>query len=217
MDLIAPPSLPATLWNPYFVMRNPLGTASLGTVVLAAGAGTRFGGPKQLAEIDRRPVLRRVLDALDGVAAEQVVVLGARAEAVGAVVPADRWRLVTAPDWEAGMGASLRAGIATLPTVEAVLVVLGDLAWLRREAVERILAAAAGSGAEAVRAFDRGQPGHPVLLRGTLLEAARSAPDAGLGATLSRAEVLAVDCTGLGVARDVDRREDLPAVIDADR
>ena len=183
---------------------------AIATVVLAAGAGTRFGATKQLAEVEGRAMLARVLDAVDGLGESQTVVLGADAEAVRELVPEDRWRVVLAPGWEVGIGASLRAGLAAASEAEAALVVLGDLPWLRREAVERVLAAAAASPrAEAVRAHEGPLPGHPVLLRGALLEAARAAPDRGLAGVLSRARIVKVDCSGLGVARDVDVASDL--------
>ncbi|MFN8217994.1 MAG: nucleotidyltransferase family protein [Solirubrobacterales bacterium] len=181
---------------------------AIATVVLAAGAATRFGAPKQLAALEGRPLLGRVLEAVEGFGATQAVVLGAAAERIRPVVSEDRWQVIVAADWRAGIGASLRAGLAAVPAGTA-LVVLGDLPWLRREAVQRVLDAAARSEAEAVRAYERDVPGHPVLLRGELLRQARSAPDAGLGPLLVQSEILAVDCTGLGTARDVDTAADL--------
>jgi nicotine blue oxidoreductase len=175
------------------------------TVVLAAGEGRRFGAAKQLAPIDGTPLLRRALEAISGAGEPQVVVLGAAAERVREVVPAGPWKVVVAADWAAGPGASLRAGLAAVPAAPAVLVSLGDLPWLRPEALARLLAAAdQDPEAEAVRCFEGSAPGHPVLLRGALLERARSSPDRGMGELLAAAPVLRVECEGLGVARDVD-------------
>lgn len=188
---------------------GPISRSGLATVVLAAGAGTRFGGRKQLAEIEGRPLLARALDSIEGFGEHQVVVLGADAEDVRAVVPEDRWQVVVAADWEMGLGASLRAGLAAAPHSEAALIGLGDLPWLRRETVERVLAAAEESPLEAVRAFEGLRPGHPVLLRGSLLARARRAPDSGLGETISGSAVARVDCTGMGASRDVDTVADL--------
>lgn len=181
----------------------------LATVVLAAGSGSRYGGSKQLAELAGRPLLARVLEAVEGFGQPQLVVLGAEAERVRAAVPEERWQAVVAPGWRAGIGASLRAGIAAAGGATAALIVLGDLPWLRREAVERVLAVAAECDCEAVRAFEGDAPGHPLLLRGSLLAAARAAPDEGLREVLSRTPVRRVDCAGLGVARDVDTAADL--------
>lgn len=180
------------------------------TIVLAAGAGTRFGGFKQLAAVEGQPLLSRILRALDHAGDERVVVLGAAAEKIGAAPIFTGWNRVVAADWAAGPGASLRAGLRAAPGARSALILLGDLAWLRREAVERVLEAGRDRcGAEAARAFDGDVPGHPVLVWGRMLERARSAPDEGLGPILAEAEVIAVPCSGLGVARDVDRRTDL--------
>ncbi len=187
-----------------------MSAAATATVVLAAGAGTRFGGAKQLAKVEGRPLLSRVLAVLTGVSERSVVVLGAAAEAVEEAVPARGWEVAVAADWERGPGASLRAGLAAATAAETALIVLGDLAWLRREAVDRVLAAAAARpGAEAVRAFDGECPGHPLLLRGALLERAREAPAEGLRALLAQVPVRRVECGGLGVCRDVDTPADI--------
>jgi molybdenum cofactor cytidylyltransferase len=170
-------------------------------VVLAAGAGTRFGGAKQLASIDGRPALVRVLDAVAGLGAPQVVVLGAHVERVVGLLEGMDWRAVVAPDWQLGPGASLRVGLAVVPDAEAALIVLGDLPWLDPEAARRV-AAAVGPVA---RAYEGDEPGHPLLLRGEALAAARAAPDAGMREALAGFRQAKVRCDGLGVARDLDR------------
>lgn len=185
--------------------------AEIAVVVLAAGTGSRFGGIKQLAEVEGKPLLSRVLETLSALEGPRVVVLGAAAEAVRVAVPEKGWEVVLAGDWEAGQGASLRAGLAAVAEAGTVLIALGDLPWLRWEAVERVLAAAASApaGVEAIRACEADVPGHPLLIRGSLLERAREAPDEGMRPLLRAAALEAVDCTGLGAARDVDTRADL--------
>src|SRR6478735_12129562 len=83
-------------------------TGRVGGIVLAAGAGTRYGMPKVLAADGRW--LRCAVAALeDGGCEDVVVVLGAAI--VDAPAPA---RVVVADDWSDGIGASLRAGISAL-------------------------------------------------------------------------------------------------------
>jgi CTP:molybdopterin cytidylyltransferase MocA len=179
-------------------------------IVLAAGAGSRFGAPKQLAPVGGRPMLARLLDELHGIGSPQILVLGCHAELVAEAVPAPTWRTVLAADWQLGPGASLRAGLAAAADAEQVLIVLGDLPWLRRAAVDRVLGAAAVTKAEALRGFEAEVPGHPVLLRGGALRTARAAaPAQGMGSLLGGEGVLPVPCAGLGVARDVDLPSDL--------
>jgi len=180
---------------------------SLGCVVLAAGAGRRFGGPKQLAEVAGRPLLAHVLDL--AAPYDPVVVLGAHAEEVRSLVGAAR--VVVAEDWAQGQSASLRAGIAALGDVDWALVLLGDQPFLTPEVVEAVLAAR--EGADAVRAAYDGVPGHPVLLgRRVLAEVPSLRGDAGARQALERFEVRLVEAAGLCDPTDIDTREHLEGI-----
>ena len=164
----------------------------ISAVVLAAGASTRFGSPKQrllLPEVIAR--VRR--SSVDGV----FVVAGAHALDVDAPV-------VHCPDWERGIGASLRCGLAALSgEVEAAVVVLADGPDLAPEAVDRVLEVWRESGAEVVAATYGGVRLHPVLLaRG----AWGAVPDEGA----RQLPALLVPCDDLGPPGDVDTREQLP-------
>lgn len=183
-------------------------------LVLAAGAGQRFGGAKQLARLGGCPLLERPLRALssaDGIA-ETLVTLGAERERVRAQVDLHGARVVEVPDWHEGIAASLRAGLAAAARCDALLVVLGDQAWLQAAQVEQLLACArATPGFAAVRAVHTGQPGHPVLLRRELFPAVRALRgDRGASALLRGANVLEIELGAAAVA-DVDRPQDLDA------
>ena len=143
-------------------------------VLLAAGAGRRAGGPKALrVDPDGTSWLLRSIAVLrDGGCADVVVVLGSQAERArdliahssGETDPAVT--LVDAPDWEQGMGASLRTGLLAVQQQagRAALVHLVDLPDVTEEVVRRLLRQAPpGSGALA-RATYGGRPGHPVLI-----------------------------------------------------
>jgi len=165
---------------------------TVGAVVLAAGAGTRFGGPKQ------RLLLPRVLERLRETSVENVVVV---AGAYG--LEAEGARVVDCPEWERGPGASLRCGLAALDAgTEAALVVLADGPELAPEAVERVLAAWRESAAELVAASYAGGRGHPLVVARRLWDAI---PDDGLRALAP----LLVPCDDLGAPGDVNRTEDL--------
>jgi CTP:molybdopterin cytidylyltransferase MocA len=164
----------------------------IAAVVLAAGASTRFGSPKQRILLE--PVLERVrAGPVDGV----VVVLGAHEVETSA-------ETVHCPEWERGAGASLRCGLATLSAdTEAAVVVLADGPDLKPEAIDRVLAAWRTSGRDVVAATYGGERGHPVVL-------ARSAwsrvPDGGARSL----DALTVPCDDLGAPGDVDVPSDLP-------
>ena len=122
-----------------------------------------MGGPKALVELGGEPLVRRALRVLaDGGCAPRVVVLGAAADAVRAVLP-HGVTAVVAPDWAEGMGASLRTGLAALPPdADAVLVHLVDLPGVTAAAVARL---AADAGPTTLRrAAYHARPAHPVVL-----------------------------------------------------
>ena len=177
----------------------------IGGLVLAAGAGTRFGGAKQLAEIDGRPMLEHVLAAMAGAPLDRVVVVvGAEAEAVLGGVDLHGAAPVVCDGWEEGMAASLRTGVDALGDCDAVVIVLGDQPLLSAASVERVVAARGGD-AVAVRATYGGEPGHPVLLERPLLaRVAELRGDTGARALVEGARVAEVACDGLGRPDDVD-------------
>lgn len=165
-------------------------------VVLAAGAATRFGSPKQ------RLLLPRVLERLAASPVDEIVVVEGAYE-LGDSVLQGRSRLVHCGEWERGPGASLRCGLAALAEdVEAALVIMADGPDLSPEAVARVIESWREAGGDVVAASYGGVRGHPLL-------AARAVwadvPDAGLRVLDPRL----VPCDDLGAPGDVDTPEDL--------
>jgi CTP:molybdopterin cytidylyltransferase MocA len=161
-------------------------------VVLAAGAASRFGAPKQ------RLLLPGVLGRLREADVEEVVVAAGayHVEAAGA-------RVVECPDWELGPGASLRCALGALgPDVQAAVVVLADGPGLAPEAVDRVVTAWREGGGPLVAASYGGDRGHPLVVDRALWDAV---PDDGLRAF----DPVLVPCDDLGPPGDVDRPEDL--------
>jgi CTP:molybdopterin cytidylyltransferase MocA len=164
----------------------------IAAVVLAAGASTRFGSPKQALLVE--PVVERV--RASAVIEDVVVVVGAHELETSA-------RSVHCADWERGPGASLRCGLAALADdVEAAVVVLADGPGLDPRAVDRVVAAWRERGSVRVAATYGGVRLHPLLV-------ARAAwgdvPEAGLRGL--RAET--VPCDDLDSPGDVDFADDL--------
>jgi CTP:molybdopterin cytidylyltransferase MocA len=175
----------------------------VGGVVLAAGAGTRYGKPKVLAGDGQW--LRSAVSALSGGGCDDVVVvLGAAIVEVPA--PA---RPVVAPDWAEGMSASLRAGIGALESGTAAYAVLitVDTPDIGADVVRRVLAAARASSSGLARAGYGHRPGHPVVIarRHWPDLAASAVGDQGARAFLrERADVTRVDCADLATGADID-------------
>ena len=161
-------------------------------VVLAAGASTRFGSPKQQLLVE--PIVQRVRrSSVDDV----VVVLGAHPVETTA-------RTLQCDDWARGPGASLRCGLTALEhDIQAAVVVLGDGPTIDPRAIDRVIGVWRETGAERVGATYGGVRLHPLLL-------ARSAwttiPDEGLRELPSEL----VACDDLEAPGDVDRADQLP-------
>lgn len=184
----------------------------IGGLVLAAGAGRRFGGPKQLTELDGRPLLEHALAAIAEVPALEriVVVLGAAADEILARIDLHGAEPVVCADWAEGQAASLRTGVAALPEAEAILVTLGDQPRITPQVIAGVLD---HRGADAVRATYAGRPGHPVLLeRAVLARVPELRGDAGARGLLSDARVREWECEHLCDPADVDTQADLDAL-----
>ncbi|SIM77479.1 nicotine blue oxidoreductase [Micromonospora cremea] len=181
-------------------------------LLLAAGAGRRYGRPKALVELAGEPLVRRGIRLLrDGGCAPVHVVLGAGADELPALpgaVPVRHDR------WQEGLGSSLRRGLASLPVdAPAVVVILVDQPLISPVAVRRVLRAHADGAAVAVATY-AGRPGHPVLLgRSTwpLLEGYAVGDRGARDLLRARPDlVVEVPCDDAGSPVDVDTPADLP-------
>jgi molybdenum cofactor cytidylyltransferase len=139
----------------------------IGAVVLAAGRGSRMGGPvKQLATIAGVPLVRRAAAAaVASRAAPVVVVTGHAADDVGCALAGLDVAIVHNPDFAEGLSTSLRTGLAALPEdVDAAVVVLADMPGIDAGAIDRLIAAYdPAAGALVVVATANGKRGNPVL------------------------------------------------------
>ena len=164
----------------------------ISAVVLAAGASTRFGSPKQALLLE--PVVERVRSSRE--IGQIVVVLGAHDVETSV-------RAVHCPDWQRGPGASLRCGLAALgDDVDAAVVVLGDGPQLDPRAIDRVVTAWREGQGERVAATYGGIRLHPLLLARAAWE---GIPDEGLRslpATL-------VGCDDLSPPGDIDFADDI--------
>jgi CTP:molybdopterin cytidylyltransferase MocA len=163
----------------------------ISAVVLAAGAATRFGSPKQLL------LLPYVLDGLRAAPVDEIVIVaGAYPIEESESIALEDARVVVCADWAAGPGASLRCGLAALgDSADSALVVLADGPYLDPRAVERVLAHR--DQAELVAASYDGTRSHPVVIARSLWD---RIPDDG-GREL---DALLVPCDDLFPPGDID-------------
>ncbi|MFT2705870.1 nucleotidyltransferase family protein [Clavibacter zhangzhiyongii] len=192
--------------------------ARIAGVVLAAGAGTRYGGPKALAtHPDGTPWLATAIRALaEGGCSPVLVVLGARADAAEALLgnfpEAGRAVVVRADDWADGMAASLRAALRAStgldPAPVALAVVPVDVPDLDAATVRRVLDVAPVDATALRQAVFRGRPGHPALIGRDHWAplAAAVHGDAGARPYLASHDARLVEAADLSTGADVDRR-----------
>ncbi|MEU5144826.1 MULTISPECIES: nucleotidyltransferase family protein [unclassified Streptomyces] len=185
-------------------------------LLLAAGGGRRLGGrPKALLEHRGHPLVEHAVGVLRAAGCTRVhVVLGARAEDVRARAALDGCVLVDNPDWEQGMGSSLRAGLASLTGTgaRAALVSLVDQPGIGARAMARVRAGYRDE-ASLVSAAYAGVRGHPVLLGAAHWAgiAATATGDRGARAYLREheAEIALVECGDVARPYDIDTEADL--------
>jgi CTP:molybdopterin cytidylyltransferase MocA len=181
----------------------------IGGLVLAGGAGTRFGGEsKLLADLEGRPLLEHALRAQCAVPEidRVVVVLGALANQVLTRVSFGCAEAVICPSWDAGQAESLRCGLSALKDCERVIVTLGDAPLITPEVISLFVAAEPRT-----RAVYDGRPGHPVVLgREEMDTLASLRGDRGARDLLRDGPT--IECGGLCSGLDVDTPEDLEAV-----
>jgi len=142
--------------------------AHFGAVILAAGASTRMGSPKQLLELDGRPLVVRAAEAaLDAGCWPVVVALGAQVEKIRPVLARLPVLVADTPDWSEGMAASIRAGVTTVRqfsrSLEGVVVALCDQPAFSADVIRQLIAAQRHTGRTIAAARYHGRCAAPAL------------------------------------------------------
>jgi molybdenum cofactor cytidylyltransferase len=194
----------------------------LGAIVLAAGAGRRFGGDKLTAPLRGRTILQHVLDAVaDAQLAATIVVLGRDAERIESAI---RWRTerrVVNPEPERGLAGSLRVGLgaatALQPPLDGIFVVLGDQPLLSAAVIAALAAStgraiASGRSVVVPRYASGGGANPALLLRASWPLTETLSGDHGMGPLLAERREVVLEVPVPGANPDVDTRSDLEAL-----
>jgi molybdenum cofactor cytidylyltransferase len=140
----------------------------VGALVLAAGRGTRMGGPNKLmAQVSGKPLVRHAVEAaLTSRTRPVLVVTGHERESVEAALAGLDVSLVHNAAYAEGLSTSLKAGLAALPEdVDGTLVLLGDMPRVTSALIDRLVKAFdPATGALAVVPVRDGHRGNPVLV-----------------------------------------------------
>jgi molybdenum cofactor cytidylyltransferase len=193
---------------------------ALEAIVLAGGAGARFGGGKLTHPWRGGALIDGALGAALASPARRVILVTGADPAVEAAARTfaerhgDAARLIVThcPDHAEGMGATLRAGVAALPLDAAgAFVFLGDMPLIPPDILPR-LADAVAAGAPAAAPIFEGKRGHPVLFASALFPRLRAlVGDQGAREVLTSlgASLALVETDDPGVLTDIDRPADL--------
>lgn len=179
-------------------------------LLLAAGAGRRFGSPKALVSLHGKLFVESAASLLLAAGCEPVVVvLGAAADEVRAKACLDGVTVVDNPGWESGMGSSLRTGLHAVGIVDAVVVLPVDTPGITVAALHRLMEFAEPKAL--ARAVYDGVVGHPVLIGSDHFAGVMSsaAGDQGARDYLKANTVRHIDCADVADGADVDVPSDL--------
>lgn len=195
-------------------MQQP-GADAAHAIVLAAGAGRRFGGKKLVSDFRGRPLIHWSVETALAIQVETVtVVLGAEPDLVREALSGltdPRLVFVHCTGWADGLSASLARGISSLPDdASAALIFLGDMPEVNREVADRVLTAVL-QGAPAAMPVYSGQPAHPVGVSSTLFPDLQSLTgDKGARNMLRHVDgVVEIETEDPGSVFDIDTPRDL--------
>ena len=181
-------------------------------VVLAGGASTRFGSPKQLVRIGGRPLLHTVVTRTAEVTGNAlIVVLGAGAGQLGPLLRHSPGSVVVNRHWREGLASSIRTGVARLPpTCAGVLLVLADQAAVTSEDLKRLAGTWRRRPQCIAAALYAGAAGAPAIFpRSTFGELAALRGDSGARAILRRSPDRVLRVPMPSAELDLDTPEDL--------
>ncbi|WP_413171422.1 nucleotidyltransferase family protein [Anabaena azotica] len=120
--------------------------SNIAIIILAAGASTRMGEPKQLLPYQGRSLLSHTIEsAIASVCHPVVLILGANAENIRSEISESTIKIVENPDWHLGMSSSIRCGILSVlnnsQTIDAVVITVCDQPFLSAEIINDLVAA----------------------------------------------------------------------------
>ena len=187
-------------------------STTLHVVVLAAGASTRFGSPKQLVRVNGRPLMHAVVGRAVEVAGHSVtVVLGANAAELAPLLKHTPASVIVNREWSEGMASSIRAGVSRLPSsCTGVLLLLADQAAVTADDLRRLVSTWRRQPEYIVAAQYSGTTGAPAIFpRTSFVDLAGLRGDSGARSVFMRNPDRVVRVRMESAALDIDTPEDL--------
>lgn len=188
----------------------------LSLIVLAAGRATRMHRRnKLLIKIQRKPIIRRVVEAaLNSKVDEVIVVLGWEAKKIHEVLADLPCRFVVNKEYRKGQSSSVKAGLREVgETTQAILLLPADIAMIDSASINRLVDAYARDKRPILIASHKRRMGHPILLSRELFREVEAIGEESFGmkAVINRhrAEVKLVETGSDRVLYDIDTPADL--------
>ena len=185
------------------------------SVVLAAGASTRFGSPKQLVRVAGRPLLHTaVTRAAEVTGNSLIVVLGSGAAQLAPLLKHSPGAVVINQVWREGLASSIRAGVVRLPAAcSAVMLLLADQPSITADDLRRLAGSWRKQPQHIAAALYGGSCGTPAIFpRSSFRALSELRGDSGAQALLMRDPDRVVRVPMPSAAIDVDTPEDLLAL-----
>jgi molybdenum cofactor cytidylyltransferase len=191
--------------------------SGVAAVVLAAGMSRRMGTPKQLLRIGGETILQRTLkNVRDSNVAEIILVLGHAADDVRKTIAIQDLKVVINPEYQQGMGTSLRKGLAAVSAdARAAIIVLADQPWVRAETLNRLVVCHQEGKPQILVPMYKGFRGNPVLLdRSVFAEVQALNGDVGCRAIFGdhTEGIVKLPIDDPGILLDIDSRDDLESL-----
>ena len=187
-------------------------SGALHAIVLAAGASSRFGSPKQLVRLDGRPMLHAAVARAVEVAGQAVtVVLGSNAAELTPLLRHSPASVIVNRDWSEGIGSSIRTGVTRLPSsCDGVLIMLADQPAVTADDLRRLVETWRRQQDFIVAAFYESTTGVPAIFPRTMFSSLTELRgDQGARALIHRHRDRVVRVPLASAAIDIDTPEDL--------
>lgn len=207
-----PPNNATLMMTPCTAIPKP----KLATLLLAAGESARFGGRKQLADINGKPMIEHALDALSGMPkSDTFVVLGAYGDEIAPRLKSGV-TIISNEHWATGMGSSIACGMTKIATnggYDGVLIALCDQVNLTSEDYTRLITAFDGKQIVATRHQDG--LGVPAIFPKSVFDDLQSlAGPIGARKIIDRHADKVMAVSIVNAALDIDTQDDLKQVTD---
>ncbi len=179
-------------------------------LILAAGASSRMGEPKQLLAWGKSTLLNHAIAQALLVSDTILTILGAHQDVIAPTLTNSQ-RIIFNPNWKEGMGTSIARGIATLQqqdNFEAILIMLADQPLIDAKYLKELTALHFNSGSKITATSYGTRKGVPAVFHNSLFkELGKLNKDYGAKMLMKR---FASDLTSLdpcGREVDIDTRE----------